>query len=175
MSSRLVNQYSVSHRPRRLHIPRPNITNGPTLPTLPRLRILLKSLHGLFNLTPQVPTHKRLLRHFLPTPLTIPPQSIQIPLSPRLLDNRTAQQVDGRSARSRSRAWYAPPWCQMDACAVGRRDRCSYSRSILYSFTFVYLMHHRVDQGDLVERKPFLAQSIDKVEEKRSNWSMDDE
>jgi hypothetical protein len=64
-----------------------NITNRPTLPTLPRLLIRLKLLHRLFNLRPQIRTMEALLMHLRPTILTKPHQAIQTPLGPRLLNH----------------------------------------------------------------------------------------
>jgi hypothetical protein len=66
---------------------RRRIANRPTLLTLPRLHIVLKPIHRLLNLRPQIRTMKARLMYLLPTTLTIPPQPIQTSLRPLLLQH----------------------------------------------------------------------------------------
>lgn len=55
----------------------------------PRFLIFFKSVHSIFNLRAQIYTMKTSFMHLIPTTLTIPPQTIQTPLGPGLLNNHT--------------------------------------------------------------------------------------
>ncbi|KAJ4372501.1 Origin recognition complex subunit 3 [Neocucurbitaria cava] len=65
------------------------IAQRPTVLTRPRLLIRFKTIHRILNLRAQIRAVKRGLMHLLPTALTVPPQPIQTPRRPLLLQHHT--------------------------------------------------------------------------------------
>lgn len=68
---------------------RRNITNLTTLAALPPLCIVPERIHSSLDLRAQIRADETRLVHHIPTPLTIPPESVNRAVRARLLDNDT--------------------------------------------------------------------------------------